>query len=65
MYSPFLMEDCYKYINVKRKTYSADPGVSVDLECHQESGTVEEEEVSLPISWVVMSLGIDCPWYWP
>ena len=38
MYSPFLMEDCYKNemldeINVD--TYSADPPVSLNLKAHQ------------------------------
>ena len=59
------MEDCYKEYNLVYSTYSADPSVSVNLENHQEGRPVEEEHVSLPVSWVVMSLSIDSSWNWP
>lgn len=44
---------------------SADHPVSPDLQCDEHGSTIEEEEVSLPVSWIVMSFGINCSWHGP
>ncbi len=38
--------------------------ISADLESNEEESTVKEEEVSLPKSWVVVTLEINCLWDW-
>ena len=50
---------------MEKVTYSANMSVSLNLDENKECSAIKEEQVSLPESWIVMSLGINSSRYWP
>ena len=69
MYSPLRMPVCYginkELLSLLRITYHIKLAVSLDLPLDEEETTVDEQGVSLPFPWILMSLSIDGSRHWP
>ena len=46
-------------------TYATELHVALDLDADEEHASVKEKHVALPLSWIVVSLGVDSSWHGP